>query len=189
MQYRAIVVGGLSLALVRAAPAAGQVTPADSAQPTRTLRVILADDVWKDLAKLATRAKRETVRCLIGYIQADTAYIEIAWEPRIYDNSSLSVHYAGCPRATLAKWHNHLAVYASTPTQACYLSDVDVADALVPGAPLLQVVQVNETVMCWWSQTQVRTAPAGALLGPVKRQLTGIPPATPAIDGPLARRP
>jgi len=183
MQCRDIFVLGLSVALLcgAATPAVGQ---------ERTLRyVVLADDVWKDLAQLATKAKRETVRCLIGYVHADTAYVEIAWQPRIDHATSLSVHYGGCPLATLAKWHNHLARFAPTPTQACYLSDADVADALVPGAPPLQLVQVNEAVMCWWSQQQVRAAPSGALFGPIKQQLTGTVPATPALDGPLARSP
>lgn len=182
MQGRDIFVLGLSVALLwgAATPAVGQ---------ERTPRyVVLADDVWKDLAQLATKAKRETVRCLIGYVHADTAYVEIAWQPRIHRATSLNVQYGGCPHATLAKWHNHIARYAPTPTQACYLSDADVADALVPGAPPLQLVQVNQTVMCWWSQQQVRAAPSGGF-GPINQQLTGAAPATSVIDGPLARSP
>lgn len=190
MQCRDILVIGSSLALLSVTPVVGQNSLAVSAPPARTIRfVVLADDVWKDLAHLASRAKRETVRCLIGYVQADTAYVEIAWQPRIYKSSASNVHYGGCPLATLAKWHNHLARFAPTPTQACYLSDTDVADALVQRAPPLQLVQVNETVTCWWSQAQIRAANAGALLGPINRQLAGTPPVTPVINGPLARSP
>ena len=190
MQCRDISAIGFSLALVWSTPALGQTTALAASAPARTVRfVVLADDVWKDLAHLAGKAKRETVRCLIGYVHADTAYVEIAWQPRIYSSSSSDVHYGGCPLASLAKWHNHLARFAPTPTQACYLSDTDVADALEPGAPPLQMVQVNETVRCWWSQKQVRVAPAGALLGPIQQQLTGPQPTTPALDGPVARLP
>lgn len=188
MLYREIVVIGFSLALLRASPSVGQTAQAAGVSPRTVRFVVLADDVWKDLAHLAHKAKRETVRCLIGYVHADTAYVEIAWQPRIYSSSSSNVRYGGCPHVTLAKWHNHLARFAPTPRQACYLSDTDVADALVDGAPPLQMVQVNETVMCWWSQRQIGATPAGALLGPITRQLTGVPP-TSAVDGPVARVP
>ena len=186
MQCRDIAVIGCSLALLWAGPAVGQTALAVGVTPRTVRFVVLADDVWKDLARLASKAKRETVRCLIGYVHADTAYVEIAWQPRIYRSSSSDVLYGGCPRVTLAKWHNHLARFAPTPTQACYLSDTDVADALVQGAPPLQMVQVNETVRCWWSQRQVGAAD-GAMLGPIERQLSGVPPSS--AMGPLAHSP
>jgi len=187
MQCRDIAVIGFSLALLWTSPAVGQASLVADVAPRTVRFVVLADDVWKDLAHLASKAKRETVRCLIGYVHADTAYVEIAWQPRIYTSSSSNVRYAGCPHVTLAKWHNHLARFAPTPQQACYLSDTDVADALVDGAPQLQMVQVNETVMCWWSQRQVAAALAGGL-GPINRQLAGVPSAL-AAGGPLARAP
>ncbi len=180
MQCRNGLFMGFALSLWWVTPAAGQEARTPSV-------VVIADDVWKELAHLAAGAKRETVRCLIGVLQGDTAYIEIAWQPRIHHSSPSSVRYGGCPRAAVAKWHNHLARFASRPTDACYLSDTDVADALVHGAPPLQMVQVNENVMCWWTQGQVGAAAAGAL-APLARQFTATFAAMPAFNGSIAGR-
>lgn len=164
------------MASLWAAPALAQqsVLAESGSARVRVLVAVVSEDLLDNLAKLAARAKRETVRCLVGLVQGDTVYVETALEPPIHTSSPSRVKYAGCPRGTFAKWHNHLARFAATPADACYLSDTDVADALIPGAPPLQVVQVNETVMCWWTQRQIASARPGAFLMPDPRQ--SVPP-------------
>ena len=121
-------------------------------------RIVVASHLLQELGKLADTLDVETVRCLIGAVEGDSAMIDVAWQPRIYSATETRVKYQTCPVATIALWHNHLPTAATTPTGACYLSATDIEHASKPGAPLVQIVQVSEDVICWWSRPQILAA-------------------------------
>jgi hypothetical protein len=188
MRYQRTIWVGLGLAAC-AVTLTGQETASDRSAGGRRLVVAFDEGVYDELARLASTARRETVRCLIGTFAGDTALIEIAWKPRIDQSSAMHVQYRGCPRSAVAKWHNHLAWIAPTPLQACFLSGVDIEDGLVPGAPLLQFVQVNRDVLCWWHRGQLAAAEGQPRLAALPAQVTtlGIGDGTPATVASAAK--
>jgi hypothetical protein len=136
---------------------------------------VLAPHVAEELDALADRQRTETVRCLIGVVQGRTAVVDLAWRPPIDRSTRDYVEYQSCPSATLAVWHNHIPARGAAPEYACYLSAVDIQEAVGPRAPPIQIVQVTRDVACWWSRTEVLGAPDAPLLFPRPAHLWGQP--------------
>lgn len=116
---------------------------------------------------------QEAVRCLIGLARGDSILVDLAWEPPIQRSTPNSVAFRPCPIATVALWHNHPGTRDSEPEYSCYLSQIDIREAIQPRAPLVQMVQVTDTVFCWWTRAQVAAAQVAAahVDGPVMRPL------------------
>ncbi len=166
------------LTLTVAAKAAAQVVPVANAgavvPPDRSpvFRVVIAPEIFETLDELADTLGVETVRCLIG-VMLDSAYIDLAWEPPIELSTPRRVRYRSCPSATLALWHNHTWASLPQPEYACYLSALDIREALKPNAPLLQIVQVSSSVACWWTVNQIARARDEPILWPLPSQRRG----------------
>ena len=162
-RMRRIVVLVIGLSFGARVSASGQTFIADSYVASRddasaAFRIVVASPLLQQLGKLADTLNVETVRCLIGAVHGDSALVDVAWQPRIYSATETRVKYQTCPVATIALWHNHLPNAATTPAGACYLSATDIEHASKPGAPLVQIVQVSEDVICWWSRPQILAA-------------------------------
>lgn len=157
------------------ASAPAQHASATAAKPAAALRLVIAPHVLKELGALADTLRVETVRCLIGAVQGDSAYIDLAWQPAIDASTPNSVLYRSCPVATLALWHNHPQRGEPAPEYACYLSGIDIREALRPHAPPLQFVQVNRDVACWWTRRELSRAAQLAVLFPRPGNLWGDP--------------
>lgn len=162
-QMRRLVVLVIGLSFGAHVSASGQTLIADSYVASRDnaggFRIVVASHLLQELGTLADTLNVETVRCLIGAVHGDSALVDMAWQPRIYSATETRVKYQTCPVATIALWHNHLRSAATTPAGACYLSATDIEHASKPGAPLVQIVQVSEDVICWWSRPQILAAP------------------------------
>ncbi len=152
-------------------------TQADTraAKPAEALRLVIAPHVLHELGALADTLHVETVRCLIGAVQGDSAYIDLAWQPPIDASTPNSVVYRSCPVATLALWHNHPQRGEPAPEYACYLSGIDIREALRPHAPPLQFVQVNADVACWWTRWELSRAARVPVLLPRPGSMWGDP--------------
>ncbi len=161
---RRIVVLVIGLSFGAHLSARGQTLIADAYVASRDdasggFRIMVASHLLQELGTLADTLNVETVRCLIGAVHGDSALVDMAWQPRIYSATETRVKYQTCPVATIALWHNHLRSAATTPAGACYLSATDMEHASKPRAPLVQIVQVSEDVICWWSRPQILAAP------------------------------
>lgn len=161
---RRIVVLVIGLSFGAHLSARGQTLIADAYVASRDdasggFRIMVASHLLQELGTLADTLNVETVRCLIGAVHGDSALVDMAWQPRIYSATETRVKYQTCPVATIALWHNHLRSAATTAAGACYLSATDMEHASKPGAPLVQIVQVSENVICWWSRPQILAAP------------------------------
>ena len=139
----------------------------------RTLRIEIAPNIFDELDALADTLRVESVRCLIGTVRGGNAIIDLAWQPAIESSGSNSVAYQSCPRATIALWHNHPDLFGVEAEYACYLSAVDIREASDPRAPVVQIVQVNSRVACWWSKNQILRATDQVLLWPLQSQRRG----------------
>lgn len=186
MQRRISLLVGLLLA----APLLVQGQPAgpDRGRARRTLRFVLAPHVVEELGALADTLRRETVRCLIGAVQGDSAVVDLAWQPPIDASTPEYVAYQSCPSATLALWHNHLWTREPAPEYACYLSGIDIHAALRPHAPPIQIVQVTSEVACWWVRSQIAPHAREAIVLPRPGQRWGEPVqlSAAACDGALS---
>lgn len=166
------------LTLTVAAQAAAQVVPMANAgavvSPDRSsvFRVVIAPEIFETLNELADTLGVETVRCLIGVV-VDSAYIDLAWKPPIELSTPDRVRYRSCPSATIALWHNHTWASLPEPEYACYLSAIDIREALKPNAPLLHIVQVSSSVACWWTVNQIARARDESILWPLPSQRRG----------------
>jgi len=127
----------------------------DSTRPARVVPVVVAPQVFDELAFLADTSRTETVRCLMGTDLGDSLFIDVAFEPAIIHSTAQRVRFKRCPGATLAIWHNHVAGPDSKPEQVCGLSQADIREALRPGSPKLMIVQVDAENICWWSRSQI----------------------------------
>ncbi len=145
-----------------------------SVAPSITLRLEIAPHVFDELDALADTLHVETVRCLIGTMDGDRAVIDLAWQPPIQSSEPNRVAYQSCPRATIALWHNHPELPGVDAEYACYLSYIDLREASNPLAPIVQIVQVNSRVSCWWSQRQVLRAVDQPILWPLETQRRGL---------------
>ncbi len=145
-----------------------------SVAPSNTLRLEIAPHIFDELDALADTLHVETVRCLIGTVEGNRAVIDLAWQPPIQFSESTRVAYQSCPRATIALWHNHPELPGVDAEYACYLSNVDLREASNPLAPIVQIVQVNSRVACWWSQRQVLRARDQSILWPLETQRRGV---------------
>ncbi len=145
-----------------------------SVMPSRTLRLEIAPHVFDELDALADTLHVETVRCLIGTVDGNRAVIDLAWQPPIQFSEPNRVAYQSCPRATIALWHNHPELPGIDAEYACYLSHTDLQEASNPLAPIVQIVQVNSRVACWWSQRQVLRAVDQPILWPLDTQRRGV---------------
>ncbi len=145
-----------------------------SVVPSNTLRLEIAPHVFDELDALADTLDVETVRCLIGTVDGNRAVIDLAWQPPIPFSASTRVAYQSCPGATIALWHNHPELPGVDAEYACYLSDIDLREASNPLAPIVQIVQVNSRVACWWSKRQVLRAVGQPILWPLETQRRGV---------------
>ncbi len=145
-----------------------------SVAPSHTLRLEIAPYIFDELDALADTLHVETVRCLIGTVDGNRAVIDLAWQPPIQFSESTRVVYQSCPRATIALWHNHPELPGVDPEYACYLSHIDLQEASNPLAPIVQIVQVNSRVACWWSKRQVLRAVDRPILWPLDTQRRGV---------------
>ncbi len=145
-----------------------------SVAPSHTLRLEIAPHIFDELDALADTLHMETVRCLIGTVDGNRAVIDLAWQPPIQFSESTRVSYKSCPGATIALWHNHPELLGVDAEYACYLSNIDIQEASNPLAPIVQIVQVNSRVACWWSQRQVLRAVDQPILGPLETQRRGV---------------
>lgn len=145
-----------------------------SVVPSNTLRLEIAPLIFDELDGLADTLHVETVRCLIGTVNGNRAVIDLAWQPPIRFSESTRVGYQSCPRATIALWHNHPALPGVDAEYACYLSHIDLREASNPLAPIVQIVQVNSRVACWWSKRQVLRAVDQPILWPLDTQRRGV---------------
>ncbi len=139
----------------------------------RTLLIEIAPNIFDQLDALADTLRVESVRCLIGTVRGDRAVVDLAWQPAIESSGPNSVAYQSCPGATIALWHNHPELPGVEAEYACYLSAVDLREASDPRAPVVQIVQVNSRVACWWSKNQVLRATDQVLLWPLQSQRRG----------------
>lgn len=137
------------------------------------LRIVITADVFDELGVLADTLLVETVRCLIGLAQGDSILVDLAWQPPIEQSTPNSVAYRPCPVATIALWHNHLEVRDSEPEYSCYLSEVDIREAIRSGAPPMQMVQVTGGVSCWWTRSQVAEYAEAFVMRPLLQQSVG----------------
>lgn len=145
-----------------------------SVAASHTLRLEIAPYIFDELDALADTLHVETVRCLIGTVDGNRAVIDLAWQPPIRFSESTRVVYQSCPRATIALWHNHPELPGVDAEYACYLSRIDLQEASNPLAPLVQIVQVNSRVACWWSKRQVLRAVDQPILWPLETQRRGV---------------
>ena len=145
-----------------------------SVAPSNTLRLEIAPHIFDELDALADTLHVETVRCLIGTMDGNRAVIDLAWQPPIQFSESTRVVYQSCPRATIALWHNHPELPGVDAEYACYLSHMDLQEASNPLAPIVQIVQVNSLVACWWSKRQVLRAVDQPILWPLETQRRGV---------------
>ncbi len=143
------------------------------ALPKRHLRVVLAGDVFDELDLLADTLRVETVRCLIGMVQGDSLLVDLAWKPTILQTTPTSVAYRPCPVATIALWHNHPWTRDNEPEYSCYLSKIDIREAIQAWAPPIQMVQVTGAVACWWTRAQVAAHADAPVMRPIPRQARG----------------
>lgn len=97
--------------------------------PLATRRVVLTAEVFDALGRVADTLKRETVRYLIGAERGESIIIDLAWRPRIESSTR----------------HNDPRPTPLAPAYACYLSETDIREALLPQP--MQIVQVNSEVM------------------------------------------
>ena len=168
----------LNVMLVAPAVAAQEVVPAAvdggvTSRSRRDLRIVISDEVFVELGILADTLRVETVRCLIGLAQGDSILVDLAWEPPIQQSTPNSVAYCQCPVATIALWHNHPGTRGSEPEYSCYLSQIDIREAIQSRAPPVQIVQVTEAVSCWWTRAQVAAHADGPVMRPLPRQSVG----------------
>ncbi len=145
-----------------------------SVVPSNTLRLEIAPHIFDELDALADTLHVETVRCLIGTVNGNRAVIDLAWQPPIQFSESTRVVYQSCPGATIALWHNHPELPGVDAKYACYLSRIDLQEASNPLAPIVQIVQVNSRVACWWSKRQVLRAADQPILWPLETQRRGV---------------
>ncbi len=145
-----------------------------SVASSHTLRLEIAPHIFDELDALADTLHVETVRCLIGTLDGNRAVVDLAWQPPIRFSGSTRVVYQSCPRATIALWHNHPELPGIDAEYACYLSHVDLLEASNPLAPIVQIVQVNSRVACWWSKRQVLRAVDQPILWPLETQRRGV---------------
>ncbi len=145
-----------------------------SVAPSHSLRLEIAPQIFDELDALADTLHVETVRCLIGTVEGNRAVIDLAWQPPIQLSESTRVVYRSCPRATIALWHNHPELPGVDAAYACYLSHIDLQEASNPLAPIVQIVQVNSRVACWWSKRQVLRAVDQPILWPFETQRRGV---------------
>jgi hypothetical protein len=131
-------------------------TNLDPTRPARVVPVVVAPQIFDELAVLADTSLAETVRCLMGTDLGDSIFIEVVFEPAIIHSTAHRVRFQRCPAATLAIWHNHVVGPDADPEEACGLSQADIFEALRPGAPKLMIVQVNAEHVCWWSMAQIK---------------------------------
>ncbi len=145
-----------------------------SVAPSHTLRLEIATPIFDELDALADTLHVETVRCLIGTVDGNRAVIDLAWQPPIQFSTSTRVVYQSCPGATIALWHNHRELWGVDAKYACYLSHIDLQEASNPLAPIVQIVQVNSRVACWWSKLQVLRAADKPILWALETQRRGV---------------
>ena len=137
------------------------------------LRIVITSDVYEELELLADTLRLETVRCLIGVAQGDSILVDFAWQPPIERSTATSVSYQSCPAATIALWHNHPWLREAAPEYSCYLSRIDIREALRGYAPPVQIVHVTAAVACWWTRAQVAQHANAAVVLPLSHQGTG----------------
>ena len=167
----------LSVMLVAPAAAAQEAVPPAvdgvTSPSRRTLRIVIADEVFNELGLLADTSGVETVRCLIGLTHGDSIFIDLAWQPPVLQSTLHSLAYRPCPVATIVLWHNHPGTRDAEPEYSCYLSQVDIREASRSWAPRFQMVQVTGAVACWWTRTQVEAHADAPLMRPLARQSRG----------------
>ena len=146
------------------------------------LKMEIAAEVFEQLGRLADSRKTETVRCLTGAYDGAKIIIDLAVEPKILEATENRVRYEACPRATIALWHNHRAIRGLQPEHSCYMSSVDIAAALQPGAPQIQIVQVRSDVLCWWTPLDLKSAEGAQVLLPRPSKRIGKPVNPSALD-------
>lgn len=139
----------------------------------RSLHIVFSEEVFDDLELLADTLQVETVRCLIGVTQGDSLLVDLAWQPPIDISTSNSVKYSRCPVATVLLWHNHPWAGDIEPEYSCYLSRIDIQEAIRSLAPPIQMVQVTGGMACWWTRAQVAAHADGPVMLPLPRQSRG----------------
>ncbi len=167
----------LGVMLVAPAAAAQEAVPPAvdgvTSPSRRSLRIVIADEVFNELGLLADTSGVETVRCLIGLTHGDSIFIDLAWQPPVLQSAPNSVAYRPCPVATIVLWHNHPGTRDAEPEYSCYLSQVDIREAVRSWAPRFQMVQVTGAVACWWTRTQVAAHADAPVVRPFPRQSRG----------------
>jgi hypothetical protein len=138
--------------------------------PVDTTVIRVDSSVMATLGQIADTATIEHFRCLLGTTRHDSTFVTAAFEPVVRSASRFSIGTAACPAfITVADWHVHLPIAIRTmtdtsilvdpipPVSACYLSDKDVETAVLKDSNVvLQVVQVNALIACWWLTVQIQ---------------------------------
>ena len=167
----------LSVMLVAPAVAAQEAAPPAvdgvTSPSRRNFRIVISDEVFNELGLLADTSRVETVRCLIGLAHGDSIFIDLAWQPPVLQSTPNGVAYRPCPVATIVLWHNHPGTRDAEPEYSCYLSQVDIREAVRSWAPRFQMVQVTGAVACWWTRGQVKAHADGPVMRPLARQSRG----------------
>ena len=165
---------GTTISAVAQHDGATERAPDAPIEPTPpALRVVITQEVYEELGRLAATGRLETVRCLIGAVRGDSLLVDLAWAPHIEHSTPESVRYRLCPVATIALWHNHPQAPDGPAESSCYLSRTDIEAALRSHAPPIQMVQVNAEVACWWSRVQVVRHADAEFIMPLPDQARG----------------
>jgi hypothetical protein len=138
-------------------------------------KLVVEPQLLTKLQTLAEGLHHEIVLCLDGQVKNDVAHASSFFMPSPVHSSSTRSASEGCPRGTLATWHNHptggtseellslgrlsFQRSGSDPGERssglCALSASDVGSASRLGYPFV-VISVDASTWCWWTLDEVR---------------------------------
>jgi hypothetical protein len=105
------------------------VTVSPHATPDLPHELTVTDDVLQNLFEIQAEYQRETVRCLTGYVVADTVVIDGVAPTWITRADNVSVNFRSCSARGVVGWyHNHPGWYEDGVWQsACSIEGQDVS--------------------------------------------------------------
>ena len=107
-------------ALFRASPVVRPAIPGE---------LVIADEVVQNVFEIQAEYERETVRCLTGFVMADTVFVTGIAPTWINRADSVSVGFRGCTALGTVGWyHNHpgWTDEQGVRQSACWIEDMDV---------------------------------------------------------------
>ena len=151
----------VALVLVVACAACGILQPVPTPPPTYPRSIMLGDEVLQNMFEIQAEYARETVRCLTGFVVADTVYVTSVAPTWINRADSVSVNFRGCTAPFTVGWyHNHPGwIDANGERQtACWIEDQDVRT--LRGFPnfLVAVITCDDRWttrwLMWWTSAK-----------------------------------